>query len=92
MSGETLSERLGEHGNQITKHLTGKILTLLDSVLVDERQVKAAKDLAQSIIWGVEGERAHAEEYILNDYRRSPEDGIFPEWKEKELKERERKS
>ena len=92
MSEESLFARLGEHGNQITKHLVGKIVTLLDSVLADERQAKAAKDLAKTMIWDVENERAKAEEYILNDYRRSPEIGIFPEWKEKDLKERERKS
>ncbi|GAG76064.1 unnamed protein product [marine sediment metagenome] len=88
MSDEPLSERLREHGGQITNHLIGKIVTLLDSVIADERQAKAAKDLARTMLWDTENDRGRAEDYILRCYRSNPKVGIFPDWKEKELRDK----
>lgn len=34
-----------------TNHLVGQISTLLDAMLPDERQAKAAKDIAKTLIW-----------------------------------------
>lgn len=34
-----------------TNHLVGQIATLLDAMLPDARQAKAAKDIAKTLIW-----------------------------------------
>ena len=34
-----------------TNYLVGQIATLLDAMLPDERQAKAAKDIAKTLIW-----------------------------------------
>ena len=42
---------LREMRNQEKDYIMGKILTLLDGIIVEERQNKAVKDLARSIFW-----------------------------------------
>lgn len=34
-----------------TNHLVGQIATLLDAIISDDRQAKAAKDMAKTLIW-----------------------------------------
>lgn len=89
MSGDTVYDSLAGLGHELTNHLVGQICTLLDSALVDERQAKAAKDLARQIIWQMQHERIRGEEEIILRYRRSPETGLVPDWKEKELIDKE---
>lgn len=48
---EQLSARLSEVTYGETNYLVGKISTLLDAMLSDERQAKAAKDIARNLIW-----------------------------------------
>ena len=92
MSNESLRERLGALGGGKANHLVGQISTLLDSILADERQAKAAKDLARGLIWDTEYERGREETYILNCYRRNLEMGIFPKCEEEQLKKEEKES
>ena len=92
MSGETVYDRLSEVGHSLTNHLVGQICTLLDSTLADERQAKAAKDIARGIIWQVQHERIRGETDILLCFRRNPESGLIPDWLELQEKEKEKKS
>ncbi len=89
MSDESLRGRLGVIGGDRANYLVGQISTLLDSIIADERQAKAAKDLARKQIWDAEYERGRDETYILSCYRRNPEMGIFPECEEEKLKKEE---
>lgn len=34
-----------------TNYLVGQIATLLDAIISDDRQAKAAKDIAKNLIW-----------------------------------------
>lgn len=86
MSDESLRDRLSALGGDKTNHLVGQISTLLDSILPDERQAKAAKDLARGLIWETEYERGRLETYILRCYRRDPGMGIFPQCEEEKFK------
>lgn len=92
MPNESLRERLGALGGGKANHLVGQISTLLDSILADERQAKAAKDLARGLIWDTENERGREEVYILSCYRRNPKTGIFPEFEEEQLKKEDKES
>ena len=89
MSDESLSERLSVLGGDKANYLVGQISTLLDSLLADERQAKAAKDLARGLIWNTEHERGSEEKYILGCYRRNPKMGIFPACEEEKFKKEE---
>ena len=53
MSEETLSERLQTHNDQLTNHLVGEVRTLLDAIISDERQAKAAKDMARESFFSI---------------------------------------
>lgn len=92
MSDESLRSRLGTLGGNLANHVVGQISTLLDSILADERQAKAAKDLARGLIWETEYERGREETYILKCYRRDPGMGIFPECEEEKLKKEDEES
>lgn len=92
MSDESLRGRLGALGGDKANYLVGQISTLLDSILADERQAKAAKDLARSLIWATEYERGREETYILNCYRRDPKIGIFPKCEEEKFKKEDKES
>ena len=92
MSDESLRGRLSALGGDKANHLVGQISTLLDALLVDERQAKAAKDLARGLIWETEYERGRLETYILNCYRRDPEIGIFPKCEEEKFEKEDRES
>ena len=92
MSDKSLRERLGALGGDKANYLVGQISTLLDSILPDERQAKAAKDLARVLIWNTEHERGREETYILSCYRRDPEMGIFPQCEEEKFKKEDEKS
>ena len=48
-----------------TSYLVGKISTLLDAIIADERQVKAAKDMAKTLIWDRKNEMDRAIAHIL---------------------------
>ena len=48
-----------------TQHLIGQIATLLDAMLADERQAKAAKDIAKTLIWERKNEMDRELERIL---------------------------
>ena len=48
---ERVTRRLWEVTYSETNHLVGQISTLLDAMLPDERQAKAAKDIARTLIW-----------------------------------------
>lgn len=89
MSGETLYDKLEEVGDGLTNQLVGEISTLLDSILADERQVKAAKDLARGIIWRLGHERARIENRLLIDYWRNPKLALIPEWQVSEEKKQD---
>lgn len=92
MSDESLRGRLSALGGDKANHLVGQISTLLDALLADERQAKAAKDLARGLIWETEYERGRMEAYILNCYRINPKMGIFPECEEEKLKKEDKES
>lgn len=92
MSDESLRGRLGTLGGNTANHLVGQISTLLDALLADERQAKAAKDLARGLIWETEYERGRQETYILSCYRRDPEMGIFPKCEEEKFKKEDKES
>ena len=92
MSDESLRGRLGTLGGDQANHLVGQISTLLDSILADERQAKAAKDLARGLIWNTEYERGREETYILGCYRRDPKMGIFPKCEEEKLQREDKES
>lgn len=40
-----------EIGTDATNNLVGRIATLLDAIIPDDRQAKAAKDMAKTLIW-----------------------------------------
>ena len=84
MSEETLSERLGTHNDQLTNHLVGEVRTLLDAIISDERQAKAAKDMVRDIIWGVDKDRTRGREHILFGFAKTPVP-IFPDWLKEQL-------
>lgn len=92
MSDESLRGRLGALGGDKANHLVGQISTLLDSILTDERQAKAAKDLARGLIWETECERGGMETHVLSCYRRNPEMGIFPQCEEEKFRKEEKES
>lgn len=92
MSDDSVRERLGTLGGDKANYLVGQISTLLDSIIVDERQAKAAKDLARKQIWDTEYERGREETYILNGYRRNPEMGLFPKCEEEKFKKEDKES
>ena len=92
MSDESLRGKLGALGGDKANYLVGQISTLLDSIIVDERQAKAAKDLARKQIWDTEYERGREETYLLNCYRRNPEMGIFPKCEEEKFKKEDKES
>ena len=89
MSDESVRERLGALGGDKANYLVGLISTLLDSIIVDERQAKAAKGLARKQIWDTEYERGRDETYILTCYMRNPEMGILPKCEEEKLRKEE---
>lgn len=88
MSGESVYDRLAEASHGFTQDLVGRISTLLDSSLTDDRQAKAAKDLARGIIWQLHRERERMECEVLLSYWKNPKLGIIPEWLEREEKEK----
>lgn len=92
MSDESLRERLGVLGGDKANYLVGQISTLLDSIIADERQAKAAKDLARKQIWDTEYERGREETYLLNCYRRNPKIGLFPKCEEGKYKKEDKES
>jgi len=92
MPDKSVRERLGALGGDKANYLVGQISTLLDSIIVDERQAKAAKDLARKQIWDMEYERGREETYILNCYRKNPKMGIFPKCEEEKLKKEDKES
>ena len=49
-----------------TNYLVGQIATLLDAMLPDERQAKAAKDIAKTLIWNRKNEMDRAIAHIFN--------------------------
>ena len=50
-----------------TNHLVGQIATLLDATLPDERQAKAAKDIAKTLIWERKNEMDRELERIVKE-------------------------
>jgi len=92
MSDMSVRERLGTLGGDKANYLVGQISTLLDSIIVDERQAKAAKDLARKQVWDTEYERGREETYILNCYRRNPKIGLFPKCEEEKFKKEDKES
>jgi len=88
MSEETLYHRLREVGYGLAQDLVGRICTVIDATLVDERQAKAAKDLAKGIIWRLQREREEMEVEFLVYHWQNPKLGIIPEWIEKGQKEK----
>lgn len=49
-----------------TNHLVGQIATLLDAMLSDERQAKAAKDIAKTLIWERKNEMDRGITHLLS--------------------------
>lgn len=92
MSDISVRERLSTLGGDKANYVVGQISTLLDSIIADERQAKAAKDLAKSLIWNTEYERGREETYILSCYRRNPKMGIFPKCEEEKMKKEDKES
>jgi len=55
---ETVYVHIGALNNELANHLIGKLATLADASIKNERQVKAFKDVMKSIIWEVEATRS----------------------------------
>lgn len=72
---------LYEHGQDVK----GKICTLLDSSIPNERQVKATKDIAKQILWHSDDEVKRVIENILYDAIAAGYP-LIPEWLLKEIK------
>ena len=64
---ERISRSVFEVTFGATKHLVGQIATLLDAMLPDERQAKAAKDMAKTLIWERKNEMDKELERILRE-------------------------
>ena len=64
---ERISRNVFEVTFGATNHLVGQIATLLDAMLPDERQAKAAKDIAKTLIWERKNEMDRELERILKE-------------------------
>lgn len=81
---ETVYVRISSLDNELANALIGKIATLADASMENERQAKAFKDVLKSIIWHIESERSTAVGRILYVCHR---DGfpMIPDWLKKEI-------
>ncbi len=67
------------------RHLEGQLLTLMDAITNDERQVKAIKDTVKTLLWAEERETEKYIERWLHLHSRSKMP-IVPDWLEKRFK------
>ena len=81
---ETAYVKISSLDNELANYLIGKLATLADASIENERQAKAFKDVLKGIIWGVESERSVATGRILYSCQR---DGLpmLPDWLKKEI-------
>ena len=55
---ETTYTNISGHSNELANLLVGKLKTLVDASVENERQAKAFKDMLSSIIWEIENNRS----------------------------------
>lgn len=74
-----LSHRLSEFHYDLFKDLTGRLCTLVDSSVQNDRQVKAMKDIVKQILWEQGDRMRTTDERILFDFSKIPEGKMLPE-------------
>ncbi len=84
----TLWMLLGDSTIASMRHLEGQLLTLMDAITSDERQVKAIKDTVKNLLWVEEREMEKYIERWLHLYSTSKM-LIAPDWLEKRFKKEE---
>lgn len=81
----TLWMLLGDSTIASIRHLEGQLLTLMDAITSDERQVKAIKDTVKTLLWVEEREMEKYIERWLHLYSTSKMP-IVPDWLERRFK------
>lgn len=83
---KTLWEMLGNANRYHINNLIGRLCTLVDSSLENERQCKAFKDMVKQLVWSTNGEQDKSLETILLEFSKEYKVTVFPDWLEKRLK------
>ena len=81
----TLWGLLGDSTIASMRHLEGQLLTLMDAITSDERQVKAIKDTVKTLLWSEEREMEKYTERWLHLYSASKMP-VVPDWLEKRFR------
>ena len=81
----SLYDALHQLEYEVMDRLVGKLLTLLDATIADERQVKATKDMAKGIIYASAREFADYIKFPLWTCQQT-DIPLLPEWLEVERK------
>lgn len=82
-----LWHELEELKTHIINNLVGELCTLMDSMMDNERQVKAAKDMVKSILWASEDRLRKTLEVTLNNFSKRNNVKVFPDWLEDVLRQ-----
>ena len=81
---ETVYIRISSLDNELANHLIGRLATLADASIENERQVKAFKDVLKSTIWEIESERTVASGRILYACKKAGF-SMLPDWLEQQI-------
>lgn len=63
---DKLTNVLQENHNQVKDNILGKVLTIVEAAIVDEKQLKAVKDLIRQCFWGQGSQEEHW--HIVNSF------------------------
>jgi len=84
MSEKTTYELIDRTDSELANFLLGRLATLADASMENERQAQAFKDLLKSIIWENETTRSTSIRRILYSCRKAKVP-TFPDWLEKQV-------